>query len=73
MTAREYLPICPEKALYTGRVMKRNTLHSNIFGRSVTVGLVVGSPIKAADLADSSRPGAHLAQPLVRKIGVGCA
>jgi len=39
-------------------------LHSNIFGRSLTVGSVVRSPIKTADLADSSRPAAHLAQPL---------
>ena len=73
MTARGYLPICPEKALYTGRVMKRTVLHGNIFGNSLTVGLAVGSPIKTADLADSSCPGARLAQPLVRKIEDGCA
>jgi hypothetical protein len=53
--------------------MIRNMLHNNIFGKPLTVGLVLGSLIETADLADSSRPGVHIAQPLVRKIGGGCA
>jgi hypothetical protein len=39
----------------------------------LTVGLVLGSLIETADLADSSRAGVHIAQPLVRKIGGRCA
>ena len=73
MTARGYFPICSEKALCAGRAMIRNILHSNTFRKPLTVGLVLGSLLETADLADSSRPGVHFAQPLVRKIGGRCA
>ena len=53
--------------------MIRNILHSNTFRKPLTVGLVLGSLLETADLADSSRPGVHFAQPLVRKIGGRCA